>query len=438
MSSSELLTSTSVNQFDPAGVTGRIVAPLSVGFSWSLFGWGGYAACQWFLLAATAKLGTPALVGQFAFATALAGPVFMFTNLQLRGVQSTDARNEYSFPDYLSLRIIGSIFAVVAIIAICLVVGLRKPAMCIVLLVTGFKAFESLADVIAGLMQKYEMLDRAAISLFLRGSASSVVFAVAFAMWRNLPLALMLWAGTAAVTITSYDFQIARRLSLLEDDFDLAVSKRRLQSLAMTSLPLGLVSAFTSLNANLPRYTIEHALSVSDLGIFASIAYPVTAATIISNSLGQSALARLSRHFAQGKMDDFKRVIIKLTACGVALTICGMAGVLIAGDHFLSLLYTPEYARQGHLFLVLALAAGLNCIASFLVYGLTAARSFKVQIPISTAALVTTLVASTVLVPRLKLMGAAMALVISACVQIGACGVMLSYTIAKQARSCGE
>jgi O-antigen/teichoic acid export membrane protein len=435
--SSSIQISAHANSFDPAAATGRAAVPLGVGFSWSFVGWVGYALCQWLILSVTAKLGTPALVGQFAFATALAGPVFMLTNLQLRGVQSTDARNEYCFSDYVTLRVIGSAIAVVGVTTACSFLTLKRSAIYVVLMVAGFKALESLSDVIAGLMQKYERLDSAAVSLLLRGGVSSVVFAIAFALWRSLPLALMLWACAAGMMIAIYDFRVAGRLASLEGGLTFALDRKRIQSLALVSLPLGLVSALTSLNTNIPRYTIERVLSVSDLGIFASIAYPVTAATIVANSLGQSALARLSRHFADGRIHDFKRVVLKLIACG-ALTVCGMTTVEVAGNRFLSLLYTPEYAKQGHLFLVLALAAGLSCIACFLVYALTAARQFKIQIPVTLICMATTLVASGLLVPRLGLMGAALALVISASIQITLCGGILRRSVARAARSNGN
>jgi O-antigen/teichoic acid export membrane protein len=424
--------------FDPAMATGRAAVPLSVGFSWSFVGWVGYALCQWLILSVTAKLGTPTLVGEFAFATALAGPIFMLMNLQLRGVQSTDARNEYCFSDYLTLRVFGSVLAVMVIAVAAPVLRLNVAATYVLLLVAGFKALESVGDVIAGLMQKYEMLDSVAISLLLRGGVSSVVFAVTFAVWRSLPFALLLWACAAGISIATYDSGVARRLAAFEGGITFALNRARIQRLALISLPLGIVSAFTSLNTNIPRYAIERVLSVSDLGIFASIAYPVTAATIVANALGQSALARLSRHFAEGRMGDFKRVIFKLIACGVGLTVCGMGTVAVAGNRVLRLLYTPEYAKQGHLFLVLALAAGLNSIACFLVYGLTAAREFKIQIPITLVCMLTTFVSSAVLVPRFRLMGAAIALTISASVQIVCCSGVLSRTIVQCERYDGR
>ena len=51
-----------------------------------------------------AKLGTPEMVGQFTLGLAITTPLIMFTNLQLRAVQATDASRQYKFGDYFALR----------------------------------------------------------------------------------------------------------------------------------------------------------------------------------------------------------------------------------------------------------------------------------------------------------------------------------------------
>src|SRR5947199_1515086 len=66
---------------------------------WTVLGNGTYATAQWLQLALLARLGTPADVGRYAFATAIATPAFMLFNLQLRSVQATDSQGRYSFPE---------------------------------------------------------------------------------------------------------------------------------------------------------------------------------------------------------------------------------------------------------------------------------------------------------------------------------------------------
>jgi O-antigen/teichoic acid export membrane protein len=394
-------------------------------------GWVGYAACQWLMLSVMAKLGNPTLVGQFAFALAVSAPVFMLTNLQLRGVQSTDARCEYIFSDYVALRVISSSVAVLGILAACPFLKVTRDAVIVILLVALFKSLESLGDVVAGLMQKFEMLDAASIALLLRGGLSIGLFGACFAIFRNLPLALLVWISVAASVIASYDFRVARKLAAFDGGFRIRFNWKTLRSLTLISLPLGIVSAVTSFNTNIPRYTIEHVLSIRELGIFASVAYPVTAATIVSNSLGQSALARLSRLFAERRFKEFQKLVLKLVAFGMTLAAVAVFVVFFWGDRLLTILYTPEYARQGNLFVILALTAGLNSIGCFLVYALTAARQFRVQLPISLLCTLNTFICSALLVPRFRLTGAAMALACSSALLILATGITLRMTIRK-------
>ncbi len=61
-------------------------------FAWVLAGNVVYAACQFGMIIALAKLGSSIMVGQFSLGLAIATPVLMFTNLHLRAVQATDSR----------------------------------------------------------------------------------------------------------------------------------------------------------------------------------------------------------------------------------------------------------------------------------------------------------------------------------------------------------
>src|ERR1017187_7483394 len=77
-------------------------------FTWTLVGNTVYAGCQWGMISFLARLGSTSAVGQFALAFAVTAPIFMLTNLFLRGVQATDARSEFRFGDYFTLRVIGT------------------------------------------------------------------------------------------------------------------------------------------------------------------------------------------------------------------------------------------------------------------------------------------------------------------------------------------
>ena len=117
--------------FRPAAATGRL--SLRANFSWTLVGNVVYAACQWGMLTVLAKLGSPEAVGQFSLGLAVGAPVMMLANLQLRGIQATDARREYAFGDYLALRLLTTALAYGVIVALALSAGYRAEVVAAIL-----------------------------------------------------------------------------------------------------------------------------------------------------------------------------------------------------------------------------------------------------------------------------------------------------------------
>ena len=401
----------------PTEIRAVAAPPLRVSFSWTLAGNVVYYGCQWGMLSVLAKLGSATIVGQFALGLAIAAPVFMFTNLQLRGVEATDSRSEFAFADYFTLRCMATSLGFAVILAIVLFSRYDNHTSLIVLLVAAAKVVESLSDVTLGLMQKKERLDQLATSLTLKGVASIFVFTIAFWQSRSLIAAVTAMGLTLLFVFLSYDLPVVRRNNGPEAIL-LRADIRTLKRLALLSLPLGFVMALMSLNTNIPRYILEHYKGPSEFGIYASLAYLGTAANLVINALGQSASARLSRMFADRQFDGFKSLLYKFVLFGLVIGIVGVPAAALFGRHVLSLVYRAEYAHYLNVFLVMVATTSVLAVASFLGYGMTAARSFKVPLVIIGASTSVTVVLSFGLIPRFGLMGAAVALLVGAVAQV--------------------
>jgi O-antigen/teichoic acid export membrane protein len=191
-----------------------------------------------------------------------------------------------------------------------------------------------------------------------------------------------------------------------------------LKRLAWLSLPLGFVMALMSLNTNIPRYVLENYKGPSEFGIYASLAYLGTAASLVINAVGQSASARLSRMFADRQFDRFKSLLCRFVLLGLVIGVVGVPAAALFGRYALSLVYRPEYAHYLNVFLVMVATTSVLAVASFLGYGMTAARSFKVPLVIIGGSTLTTVVLSFGLIPKFGLMGAALALLLGAVVQV--------------------
>src|SRR5439155_16556456 len=106
------------------------------------------------MLVVVAKLGSADSVGAFALAFAVTAPLMMLSNLQLRVVQATDARNQFAFGHYLALRLATLGVALTACMWMGYVGG-RGPALMVVLLIAIAKSAESVSDILYGLLQRH-------------------------------------------------------------------------------------------------------------------------------------------------------------------------------------------------------------------------------------------------------------------------------------------
>jgi O-antigen/teichoic acid export membrane protein len=381
--------------------TRSAIPSLRNNFVWTFAGSVLYAGCQWGMLSAIAKLGSPSIVGQFTLGLAISAPVFMFTNLQLRAVQATDVNAECGFADYFTLRLTATLLGLMAIAALLPFVVASSAVRLIVLLVAFSKCIECISDVTAGLLQREERLKRVAISQIIRGCGSLLVFSLAFAWFHNLALSVLAMSGVWFVVLLFYDVPNVKALIGRHEAF-FRFDRRVLWRLAMLGLPLGWVATFASLSVNLPRYFLEHYRGLADQGIYASLAYLVIGVGLIVYALAQSVTTRLASLFAAGNLKQFVRLLTKLSMLGVLLAAIGVPLTFLVGRPLLTLLYRREYADHVGLLALLVGIAGLSTIGSF-----------RAQVPVHLAALLVVAAASTLLIPRYGLMGAGTAVLLS-------------------------
>jgi O-antigen/teichoic acid export membrane protein len=191
-------------------------------------------------------------------------------------------------------------------------------------------------------------------------------------------------------------------------------------------LPLGLTTFLVSLNSNIPRYFIDHWVGRDDLGYFAAIAYFVFAAQLIIGSLSRAASPRLAILYRENRA-RYGALLVKLVLFGAALGMAGVAASALVGEHFLRLVYNPEYAEQNHILVLLMVAGGVMFVNAFFGMAISAARFFAVQTVTYIVVALTTLIACAVLIPRWGLEGAAWSAIVSASVNTAINGAVAVY-----------
>jgi O-antigen/teichoic acid export membrane protein len=378
--------------------------------------------CQWGMLVILAKRGSPEKVGILALALAISAPVFMLSNLQLRVIQATDITEEFSFADYMVLRLLSTLLSLAVIVAVSIFSHYSIETALVVSLIGLAKAFESVSDVIYGLVQRQERMDLISRSMILKGVASIAAFGGIFVLTGSLIGAAAGLACAWCVVLGTYDFALTRVFGWKTPKLEsVRISPLRcfenLFRLLKISLPLGLTMMLISLNTNIPRYFIEHYSGTRALGFFAAIAYLMVAGNLVINALAQAALPRLAVYYCELRLRDFRSLLLRLTGLAWVVGAVGVLVAQLAGKQVLSIMYRADYAGYSGVFTCLMAAAGAAFLASIMGCGMTAARVFSPQLPLNVLVAGVCALASWFWIPAHGLQGAAWALLAAGGVQ---------------------
>lgn len=406
-------------------------------FSWALVGNVVYAGCQWLMLAVLARLGSPTMVGEFALALAICAPIILFLNLQLRNLQATDATEQYSAGDYLTLRLSTSTLFLIVLGTIVLGSNLAIS----IFLIALAKATESVSDVLHGLLQRHERMDRIALSLICKGALGLTGWMAGLLLFGTVwGAACGLFVGWGLSLLTADVALVVRTLRENGESFGMRSSGRygALRPLVLQALPLGLVATLISLNTNAPRYVIEHTIGTHDLGIFAALAYLIVAGNMIAIALAQTASPRLARHYHAGELTSYRRVLTTLVLLSAALGLGGVLVAVVAGGPLLGLLYGPEYASYGRLLSGIMVVGAIGYLSTSLGAANTAVRCLRPQLAVELVVTVTTVALSVLLIPRYALSGAVVALFVGAGVKLAALFGLQFWVLAVCQRRVGE
>ncbi len=390
-------------------------------FAWGIVGNAGYALCQWATLAVIARFGGARLVGDFALALAVTGPVIMGTNLQLATMLATSGvgPGRAPFRDYFRLRLAACLLAAACIAIIALALGLHAIAV-LLAAVTAAKLMEAVSDICNGLLQREHRMDRVAWSQLARGVASVAAVAITLGAGGSLPEAMIVLGLGWALVLAVWDLPGARhvdtdrRLPLVDGASEMS----HVRDLIRLALPLGLSATIVSLGTNVPRVLVERQLGVAALGVYAALTYFIVAGRLVAIPIASTVAPLLGASLTSGDYAAFRRHLALLLGLGTGLGVLGVLLALFFGHTVLRVTYGPEFASHGPDLVVLMVAAALGYLAWYLQVAATALRATRGQLLVVGIALLVTTVATLLLVPPYGLAGACTAVVLGAMTEL--------------------
>jgi O-antigen/teichoic acid export membrane protein len=116
-----------------------------------------------------------------------------------------------------------------------------------------------------------------------------------------------------------------------------------------------------------------------------------------------------------------------LLGIGVVGGAVGLLLVALAGAPLLRVLYTEEYAGHVRVLGLLMVAAAISYLASFLGDAITAARVFRIQVPLTSLVTLAQAAFCWLWIPQYGMQGAAWALIVTGAIRLIASGLVVVF-----------
>lgn len=374
------------------------------------------SVCHWLTVVVPARFGLTELVGEVALAYAVGMPLFSLTGMHLRTLLATDAGDEFHFREYLTFRLFGTCLGICLLLLVCHR-GSGSEASAAMLTIGLAIAVDSISDILFGYQQKYERLDRVAVSLLVRGPLGFAGYCLALQMTG------LAWAGGLGLLV-------GRSVALLAIDIPFAISSyhswnhasrkksasspanhfkirwRRMLGLAWRALPMGITILLVDLQLNLPRMQIASLKGLSALGLFAGLTSFLSLGSLIIVPLSQIFSPRLAAHSIAGRKTEYLHFMASLLGIATLIGMGGLAISLYCSELLLVSLFGEAYRGIHNELPWVMLVLLFRNIASALGCCLTASRILAAQPVVHCLAIAIVFVCGEIWIPAFGVHGA--------------------------------
>jgi O-antigen/teichoic acid export membrane protein len=328
-------------------------------------------------------------LGEFSYALAIVSPLVILSGLQLRNYCLTQ-KDIGLFAKAKSIRLV---FSLISIIALALWSSIFSPfGVSIIALVALIKFSELWSDLCFGFFQNKSRLGTVALFQSLKyGSLISVMlagmyFSVEMSFWTFLLLFSIFLFLTA---IIDYVYSGLSKLG-----WDWAWDKQMLK----TTFYLSLASFLTTFSINIPRYFLEHYLSLSEVALFSGLFYFYLIPHLGFNYLNIAFLKKMSDKLTGKAFVGICLLLVLLSSvCFFVLD--------FYGTQLLKLLYNLDVEWTRVHSVLLSYLVFISGMLSFLYYYLLSAQIYEIQIKANLGALLVTFFFSWYLVPEMGVVG---------------------------------
>lgn len=304
-------------------------------FIWNILGTGLNAFTSFFLLIAVTRINGINDAGIFTIAFSTACILYVIGIYAGRVYQVTEVNKDVKDTEYISNRIISCLLMMVIGIAFVLFKKYSLYKSLIFILLAFFKCLEAFSDVLYGILQKNDLLNKVGKSYFIKAALSILTFVIADIITRNIIIScvsiILIWI----IITLFYDFKNVKKIVNLKEERNtnniINIFKNGFFVFAITFLGLYIMNA--------PKYAIDSYLEESIQAIFGIIVMPATVMGLIGQFLIHPYLNRIVQLYNEKDSKSLNKLVLKIIAYIAAFGIVASIAAYLLGVPVLNLVY---------------------------------------------------------------------------------------------------
>lgn len=330
-----------------------------------------FALSQWVIIAGLNYSGNTDVVGKYAFAIAIAGLFLTSGQLGFRQYLLSSIITQQEIQYLFQMRLMFSVLTFFILIIFCYIF-LSPLYFSLIIVLGAVKVIENLSDICHGYYQRNFEIKKIVLSRIFRSCTSPLFFLIIFFYTENIVMASFGLFISLSMTFYFFDQKV---MSQQRIKFLSIIPMFDLKEITRKASPMGVATVLVILIVNIPLFILTESRSDTDVGMYASIFYFVTAGSLILQSVMQVISPILTSKIRENSFVELKSLIKKSY---IMAGVFGVIGILLAtflGGYVLTLLYGNSFENLEELVII---AAFINCTLAFQAVGGVALTSFGI------------------------------------------------------------
>lgn len=342
--------------------------------------------------------------GIFSIASAIGYQCLSLGNFGARSFHAADVKKDYSFSDYLYIRVFSYSLLLIMLCYYAFCSGYTLDKSLAVLSFGLFKSVDVIEDLYHGEYHRNNRLDIGAFLLTLRYFLSILVFIILICITRDITISSIL---TFVITLVFFIITNKDFIKIFSSE-KLCFRRTKFISLLIILVPIVITNYIKLYITNAPKYAIDSCLGNVEQAYFNVLFMPVFIISLLSDIIFRPFIPRFSREWINQDYDKFLKMMGRQLAIIIGITFVIMTGGYLLGLTLLEMIYGVQLHEYMGTFMLLLAGGGINTYCSFMILVMTIQREQNKMAVVNILSFILCLLISNPLVKTFGLNGAMM------------------------------